>query len=276
MMPRRVVRDDALQRVVPALQHVIDVVADAGDAADGALDRAQALVEPGRAACARQVGAEGADAGADAHVVVVEHHDQLEIAVGAAVVERLEGVALLQRAVADHRHGLAPRVGLAAAPGEGEAHGGGDAGAAVAGLDRVVGRLGGIGKARQALPLAQGGELLAAPGEQLVRIALVADVPDQLVAAVELVLGEQRQGQLDDAEAGAEMTAGASDRVDDEAAQVTGEGAQALGVHVLDVVRRAERVEQWVGGLWRGSHLRHATPDETLRKERVSGKPRTM
>ncbi len=58
---------------------------------------------------------------------------------------------------------------------------------------------------------------VAAAGEQLVRVALVADVPHQLVALVELVLGEQRQGQLDDAEAGAEVAAGAGDRVDDEA-----------------------------------------------------------
>ena len=66
---------------------------------------------------------------------------------------------------------------------------------------------------------------------------------------VELVLGEQRQRQLDDAEPGAEVAAGAGDRVDDEGAHLGGQGAQAVVVHVLDVVRRAERVEQRVAGI---------------------------
>src|SRR5262249_19255865 len=90
---QRVLRDDALQRVIPALQHVLDLVADPRDAADGALDGAQPRVQPGRAARACRIGARRAATGADAHVVVVEHDDELEVLVRAAVIERFEGVA---------------------------------------------------------------------------------------------------------------------------------------------------------------------------------------
>jgi hypothetical protein len=40
-------------------------------------------------------------------------------------------------------------------------------------------------------------EAVGAAGEHFVRVALMADVPDQLVARVEVELGEQRQGELD-------------------------------------------------------------------------------
>ena len=57
-----------------------------------------------------------------------------------------------------------------------------------------------LGEAGQAAALAQGADAVAAPGEDLVRIGLVADVPDQPVArGVEVLV--QGNGQLDDAEA---------------------------------------------------------------------------
>ena len=60
------------------------------------------------------------------------------------------------------------------------------------------------------------------PGEELVRIALMPDVPDELVARrVEGVV--QRDGQLDDAEAGADVAAGARADVDEARAHVVGE-----------------------------------------------------
>ncbi len=214
------------------------------DLLDRALDRAQPVVQPGRAAHPRQVGAHGADARADAHVVVVEDDDQVEVAERAAVVERLVGVAFLQRAVADHGDRFALRVLRPAAPGQGEPHGGRDARAAVPGLHRVVRGLGRIGEAREAAPLPQRLEARAAPGEQLVRVALVADVPHQLVAVVEVELREQGQGQLDHAQSGSEVPAGAGDGVDDEGADLGGEQAQPLAVHVLHVRRRVERLEQ--------------------------------
>ena len=61
-------------------------------------------------------------------------------------------------------------------------------------------------------------EPVAAAREHLVRIRLVADVPDQSVVrrVVDVV---QRDGQLDRAEAGREMAAHLADRLDEELTQ---------------------------------------------------------
>ena len=81
------------------------------------------------------------------------------------------------------------------------------------GAERVVFALGALGETGQAAALAQGADAVAPAGQDLVRIGLMADVPDQpVVRRVEDVM--QRDRQFDDAEAGAEMTAGHRDRVD--------------------------------------------------------------
>ena len=78
------------------------------------------------------------------------------------------------------------------------------------GAERVVFALRALGEAGQAAALAQGADAVAPAGEDLVRIGLVADVPDQAVLRrVEDVV--QRDGQLDHAQAGAEMAAGDRD-----------------------------------------------------------------
>ena len=69
------------------------------------------------------------------------------------------------------------------------------------------------GEAGKPAALAQRADAVAAPGQDLVRVGLVADVPDQPVARrVEDVV--QRDRQLDHAEPGAEMAAGHRNRVD--------------------------------------------------------------
>ena len=75
------------------------------------------------------------------------------------------------------------------------------------GAERVVFALRPLGEAGQAAALAQRADASAPSGEDLVRIGLMADVPDQTVARrVENVV--QRHGQFDHAEPGAEMAAG--------------------------------------------------------------------
>ena len=79
--------------------------------------------------------------------------------------------------------------------------------------ERVVFALGALGEAGQAAALAQRADAVAPAGQDLVRIGLVADVPDQpVVRRVEHVV--QRHRQFDHAEAGAEMPAGDRHRVD--------------------------------------------------------------
>ena len=89
------------------------------------------------------------------------------------------------------------------------------------GTERVVFALRTLGEARQAPALAQGSDAVAPPGQNLMRIGLMADIPDQPVARrIEDVM--QRDGELDDAEPRAKMAAGDGYRVDELLAQLFG------------------------------------------------------
>ena len=67
------------------------------------------------------------------------------------------------------------------------------------GAERIVVALGALGEAREAAAGAQGANTVAATGEDLVRIGLMADVPDQpVIWGVEHIV--QCNGELDDAE----------------------------------------------------------------------------
>ena len=93
------------------------------------------------------------------------------------------------------------------------------------GTERIVFALGALGKSGEAAAHAQGADAVAAPGEDLVRIGLMPDVPDDAVArGIEQVM--QRDGQLDDAEAGTEVAARDRHSVDRLLAQFVGELTQ--------------------------------------------------
>ncbi len=111
------------------------------------------------------------------------------------------------------------------------------------GAERVVLALGALGEAGQAAALTQRADTVAPAGEDLVRIGLVADVPDQLVVRrIEDVM--QRHRQLDHAQAGAEMAAGLGDGVDHLVAQLVGELPELLGRQIFQVRRNMDPVEQ--------------------------------
>src|SRR5215472_6988390 len=117
------------------------------------------------------------------------------------------------------------------------------------GAEGVVITLGAARKSRDATPLPQGGHALAPPGQNLVRVALVADVPDDAVARrVEDVM--QRDGELHRAKVGRQMPAGARDGFEDELAQLLRELRQILFAQapqlrgVVDLLE--ETVHQWV------------------------------
>ncbi len=91
----------------------------------------------------------------------------------------------------------------------------------------VVLALAALGEAGEAAALAQGPDAVAPPGQHLVRIGLVADVPDQPVARrVEDVV--QGDGELDDAQARAEVAAGHRDRVYGLVAQFFSQRSQVI------------------------------------------------
>ena len=75
------------------------------------------------------------------------------------------------------------------------------------GAERVILALGPFGETREASALAQRADAVPAAGEDLVRIGLVADVPDQPIArGVEDAMQGDRE--LDDAEPRAQVAAG--------------------------------------------------------------------
>ncbi len=88
-------------------------------------------------------------------------------------------------------------------------------------------------------------ELVAASGQDLVRIGLVADVPEQpVMRRVEHVV--KRDRQLDRAQTGREMPAALGHRVDQEVTQFSRHGGELRFRQRTQVHRRVDRGEQRV------------------------------
>src|SRR5260370_42669763 len=97
------------------------------------------------------------------------------------------------------------------------------------GAERVIFALGALGEARQAAALADRADTVAAAGQDFVRIALVADVPNQAVAGrIEDMM--QRNRQLHHAEAGAKMPPRLGYRVAEIVSQLIRNFAQPRGL----------------------------------------------
>ncbi len=170
----------------------------------------------------------------DAHLVVVEHDGDVRARV-AGLVEALQGQPTGQRAVADHRHDA-----LRAAPqvaGHGESQRRRDRGAPMSRPEGVVLALLAHAEARQPVELPQPVEASLPPGEQLVRVALVAHVPDDLVpGGIQHVV--QRQGQLNHPEVGRKVAPGLGGGLDDPVADLVGQRAQLAHRQALHIRRR--------------------------------------
>ena len=111
------------------------------------------------------------------------------------------------------------------------------------GAERIVIALGALGEAGQSAAGAQRADAVAAAGQDLVRIGLMADVPDQAVArGVEHIVHGGRQ--FDDAEAGAEMAAGDRDGIDGFLTQLVGDLPDLFDLELAQVVRGADGVEK--------------------------------
>ena len=166
-----------------------------------------------------QIGAHAADRRGDRHVVVIEDDRQLAGRLG-CVVHRLIGHAGGHGAVADDGHDLVLLALLVAGGRKPERRA--DGGRGVGRAERVVFALGSLGEARQPAAHAQSADAVSTPGQNLVRIALMADVPDQDVVrrVIDMVQGD---GQLDHAEASAQVPAGGGDRIDRLGPQLVGE-----------------------------------------------------
>ena len=156
----------------------------------------------------------------------------------ADVVERLEAEAAHQRGVADdHRDALhsVPEVA-----GRGQPLRDRQACAGVPTVEDVVRRFAPPREATHAVELAERPEPLQAPGQQLVRVGLVAGVPDDLVAR-RFEEPMERDRQLDDAERRAEVAPRLGDRLDDGLADLCRQHGK-LGIGQAAQVRRSAQV----------------------------------
>ena len=100
---------------------------------------------------------------------------------------------------------------------------------------------------REAPVLADRVELLAAAREDLVRVGLVADVPEHLVARrVEQRVDRDRD--LAGAEVRAEVAADLADRVDDQLADLLRHLDELVVVEALQVGRAVDLVDELGGG----------------------------
>ena len=164
----------------------------------------------------------------DRHLVVVEDHQQVG-ARGAGVVEALEGHPRAHRAVADDRDDLA--LLALALGGDRHAQRRRDRRRRVRGAEGVVDALGAPREARRPAGHPQPLHRRAPAGEDLVRVGLVPDVPDDAVArrVVDVV---QRDRELDGAEVRRQVPAGLRDRVDHVGAQLARELRQRTALEL--------------------------------------------
>ncbi len=197
---------------------------------------------------AREIGRHGAYRLGNRHLVVVED-DKEPLFQVARVVHRLKGHAAAQRPIPDHRDRIAkPAFALAAQIARsGKAQRGRDRGRGMGGAEGIVDRLGSFGEPGKPALLPQGADTVAAAGQDLVGIALVAHVPDDLVFR-RIENRVQRHGQLDHAKPSAQMPAGFRDRADRLGAQLTGQ-LNKLGIRQgLHVGGRLDLVQKRCGG----------------------------
>ena len=192
----------------------------------------------------RQVLVQRAHRRADRHVVVVQDHQHVGEHAGmrhAGVVQRLEGHAGAHRAVADDRHRaavLALQLG-----GQRHAQRGRDRGRRMPGAEGVVFALVAAREAGDAAELAQAVHALAPAGQHLVRVGLVAHVPDHaVVGRVEDMV--QRHRQLHRAQVAAQVAAGLAHALEHEVAQLDGQRLEFGARHAAQVGRAVDGFEQ--------------------------------
>ncbi len=113
----------------------------------------------------------------------------------------------------------------------------------MSGAERIVVAFSPLGESGQPAASAQSANAVAPTGQDLVRVGLMADVPDQAIArGVENVVQGGRQ--LDDAEAGAKVSAGDRDGVNGLLTELIGDLPDLLHLEPAQILRGPNRVEK--------------------------------
>ena len=118
----------------------------------------------------------------------------------------------------------------------------------MAGAKRVVFAFGTAGETGQAVLLAQRANAIAATGQDLVWVGLMADIPDDAIMG-RVEHGVQRHGQFNHAQTSTKVATGHRDRVDHLGAQLVGQLPQVLARHGAQIGRGIDGVEQRCRGL---------------------------
>ena len=189
-----------------------------------------------------QVTVERAHGRADAHVVVVEHHQQA--AVGhAGVVQGLKSHARAHGTVANDGHRVALLALLLGR--QRHAQGRRDGGGRVRRAKGVVLAFVAPGETRQAAQLAQRVHAIAPAGQDFVRVSLVAHVPHQaIVGGVKHIV--QGHGQLHCAQVRAQMPACARDALEQVGPQLLRQSGQLRAGQAAQIGRAVDGVKQGV------------------------------
>ena len=243
LLPPQARRPERLDRLLQVRAEALEGGADADrELRQPALDARARVPQLRVQADAVEVARQRADVRRDRHAVVVEHDDDRR-AEAAGLADRLERDAAGHRAVADHGDDLAVLAPARLAHPLLDPDRVADRGRRVAGAHDVVLGLGDRAERREPAVLADRRELVAAAGQDLVRVGLVADVPEDLVAR-RVEQRVQRDGELAGAEVGAEVPADLADRVDDVLADLLGELGQLLVGELVQVLGAVDAIEQ--------------------------------
>ena len=176
----------------------------------------------------------------DAPLIIVEYENELAGG-GGYVVEPFQRGAAGECAIAHYGDDVViiPRE---VARG-GHAQPGRERGAGMPGAKGIVLRFAALAEPGKTAELADGGESVHSPGEQLVHIALVRYIEKHLVPwRAEYPV--QRNAQLHQPQIGCQVAAGLSQGVDEGVANLSGKHRERVGWQVLDILRRADAAQQ--------------------------------
>ena len=157
------------------------------------------------------------------------------------MTNKFAGHARGERPVANDRHDMAMLVGVRRRDRHTERCA--DRGAGMPNPKGVVLALATRWKRCKAARLLDGMQLIAPSGQYLMRIGLMADIPNEaVVRRVEHIM--QRDGELDRPETGGKMAATGTDAVDEELSQLVGQGLELAERQPAQVRRNIDGIEQ--------------------------------
>ena len=188
---------------------------------------------------AREIGRQRSGRRRDRHIVVIQNDDQAFVA-RACVVHRFVGHAGAHRAITDHCDDIVRATAEVTRHGHAERRRNRCRG--MRGAEWIVGTLIALRETRQPARLTQRANAIAPSRQNLMRVRLMSDVPDQTIfRRVENPM--QRDRQLDDAKACAQVAARHRDGVDHFRAQFVRQLRKLIFSEPAKLVRCPDAIE---------------------------------